>query len=440
MRLLSLLLLLAALASPRVSAAPVALETPAGVPRSLGLQISVNFSDRDADSLVALGIAWVRVQIDWEAVERGARGRYFFDQADPVLDRLARRGLRPLILLAYNHGFYRPECKACAIDTPELRRAFAAYARALADHVRCKYPGLPVLYEVWNEPDSDDNWKPRLDAGQYTQLAAEVSRALRSLDSGSDPRPGVLGPAVSNLNSSGMQFLRDCFRHGLLRHLDGLSVHAYRHDIPGDREPRMPETAGADYARVRAMMAEAGRVIPIVSGEWGYGARPAAVKVARPEQFVREDEHPAYLARTWLVNLMHGISLSIWYEWRDADRLYAGNWVGNAGLLAEKGGKPAFESARTLLASLSGTGYLDRLPAGIPERHVLRFKDETSGRVALACWTTGNAPDTAVIATYRFGTFRTRDLLGVEGLLSAGPEGLRVPLSVEPRYVLGLPP
>ena len=67
---------------------------------------------------------------------------------------------------------------------------------------------------------------------------------------------------------NGKRFLEECFRAGLLEHLDAVSVHPYR------SYDRGPETAGANYARLRELIKKyapaAKRSLPILSGEWDY--------------------------------------------------------------------------------------------------------------------------------------------------------------------------
>ena len=118
-----------------------------------------------------------------------------------------------------------------------------------------------MLWEIWNEPNGNF-WSPKPDAQQYTALALATARAIRE----ADPQATIIGPASSGFP---WEFLETFLKSGVLEDLDAVSVHPYR-------EPnRPPETAAADYQKLRTLIARYAPParqdrIPILSGEWGY--------------------------------------------------------------------------------------------------------------------------------------------------------------------------
>ena len=163
------------------------------------------------------------------------------------------------------------------------------------------------------------------------------------------------------------------FRTGLLRYIDAVSLHPYR----GGR----PESAAQDYPAVRRLIqqyAPPGKVIPLVSSEWGY----STVNVT-PEQ------QGQYLAREWLSNLAEGVRLSIWYDWHD-DGLDPKDPEHHFGTVHnDYTPKPAFEAAQRLTQALSGYRFVKRLPRESDVDYLLLFAKDSS--VKLAFWTTGAA-------------------------------------------------
>ena len=93
----------------------------------------------------------------------------------------------------------------------------------------------------------------------------------------------------------------------MLDYLDGVSVHPYRD------YHRAPETAANDYkklgTRVDQYAPESKRgKIPILSGEWGYATHTKGLAL---------ETQAAFAARQQLANLLSGVPLSIWYDWKN---------------------------------------------------------------------------------------------------------------------------
>src|SRR5204863_7116651 len=71
--------------------------------------------------------------------------------------------------------------------------------------------------------------------------------------------------------------------------------------------PSVSTTSRSDGPSVRTASGS-DRVIPIISGEWGFSS-------AWPR--IDEAKQSALLARELLTNVANGIPISIWYDWRD---------------------------------------------------------------------------------------------------------------------------
>jgi polysaccharide biosynthesis protein PslG len=333
--------------------------------------------------LRAAGVALVRNDLDWAAVER-TPGVYDFTGSgiDAVVAAAETAGLRVLFILDYGNPIHGP---AQAVVDEAGRQAFAAFAAAAAT----RYGGRGHLWEIWNEPNLPQFWNGAAsgpDPLAYAALVAAVLPALRA----ADPSGAVLiGSVFMGLPAlvralggiPGSEFLDAVFAAGLLAVVDGVSVHLYR------AEP--PESAAAEVHAVRESMERAGRVVPLWSGEWGYStydpaARPSGVNYLPAVTPARQ---ASYVARMLLHNHLLGLAGSIVFKDRDAAPADPGNIEHHFGLLeGDLSPKPAYVAIATLVRLL-GTARMQRtLPLGRGEHGVV-FRGP-GGRRVVALWGT----------------------------------------------------
>jgi len=346
---------------------PVA-AAPSGLPQQrvpLPFGVNIHFTDPkpgEMEQLAAGGFKFVRMDFVWSSVER-EKGVYDFSAYDRLMKALDQYKIRPLFILDYSNQLYEPEH---SVRTAEGRKAFAAFAAAAAK----RYAGRGVLWEIWNEPNIEPFWRPQPSAEDYAALAIEAARAIRK----ADPKATILAPASSGFP---WEFFETIFKRGLLNEIDAVSVHPYRQEAP--------ETAGADYARLRELIAKytpAGKKIPIVSGEWGY-----SLCYRYAGQRVSPELQAQFLVRQWLFNMAEGVLLSIWYDWHD-DGPDPNETEHNFGTVTyDYKPKPAYIAAQTLTRELNGYTLRKRLETPSPSDYVLVFVKGSD--VKLAAWTTG---------------------------------------------------
>ncbi len=403
--------------------------TPAGIPRLQcpeGVGVNIHFvrgREQDLDLIAAAGFNFVRMDFSWGGTER-AQGQYTWDEYDELTKNLEERGLRALYILDYSNALYEDKItsrdpitgkEVTAIASPRKPDSVAAFARwaaAAAQH----YQGRGILWEIWNEPNISF-WKPKPEVRDYAALALATCQAMRQ----ADPQAMILAPASSGFP---WPFFESLFQSGVLEHLDAVSVHPYRNYSQG------PETAAADYLRLRALIeryAPPGkRSMPILSGEWGY---------ATHTQGVSPDTQAAFIARQQLANLYHGIPLSIWYDWKNDGTNPEYNEDNFGTVTHDLQPKPAYRAVQTLVQQLSGYWIARRLATGNPEAWVLLCVD-TAGNQKLAAWTTGKPgtirldlglkPDDRVSAV---------DGLGQDMTVRVEQAELAVELSHLPQYI-----
>lgn len=367
--------------------APASLKIPPTVGNGLG--VNIHFCDPKPGEMAMLrdaGFKWVRMDFHWGGTER-EKGRYDFRAYERLLKSLDAHGMRAMLILDYGNPLYD---EGLSPHTEAGRQAFARWAAAAAVH----FKGRGILWEMWNEPNIHF-WKPKPNPDDYAKLALEVGKALRQ----AAPGEPYIGPATSEID---LKFLESCFKAGLLEYWSAVSVHPYRQGGP--------ESAAADYKRLREMIARyapPGREIPILAGEWGYSA---AWKNST------EAKQGKMLAREFLTNLSDGIPLTIWYDWHDdgtdtKDPEHHFGTVANryfSGRDPVYDPKPAYLAAKILSTLLSGCKFEKRM-ASDKDDCVLQFSRKDHS--VFVAWTTAKEPRTVAIP-FGKGRFLATDHLG----------------------------
>jgi hypothetical protein len=333
--------------------------------------------EKDLDLIAAAGFKFIRMDFGWAGIER-KKGEYSWSEYDELLANLDRRGMRAILILDYSNQLYeqdvpatnplnnQPQRTLASPQHPESVAAFARWAAAAASH----FHGRHVLWEIWNEPNIFF-WAPKPDVTQYTTLALATCKAIRE----AEPEATIVGPATSELPWT---FLETFLKSGALEYLDAVSVHPYR------RPQSPPETSAPDFERLRQMIdryappARQGK-IPILSGEWGYSSFPKGVTV---------ETQAAFAGRQQLANLLSGVPISIWYDWKN-DGEDPNEREHNFGTVqSDLTPKPAYVSLKILTSELSGYRISKRLALESKDDYVLLCADK-AGREKLAAWTLG---------------------------------------------------
>lgn len=350
------------------------------IPAGVGVNIHFVTGHQDDLSLIqAAGFKFVRMDFSWSGTER-TKGKYDWHEYEELLDHLDQHGLRAVLILDYSHPMYEASVvctnplnnqlhtSIAAPQHPESVAAFAKWATAGVQHFR----GRHVLWEIWNEPNIEF-WSPHADAGQYSTLALAVCKSIRS----TTPDASIIGPATSELP---WDFLETVFKAGLLEYLDAVSVHPYR------RPNRPPETAAADFHKLRQLLeryAPESRKskIPILSGEWGYSSSTT--------KGVSLESQAAFAVRQQLSNLLEGVPLSIWYDWKNDGDDPAEREHNFGTVLPDLKPKPAYLAIQTMNRQLSGYRVARRLPLDSDQDYAVLCTGG-SDEQKVAAWTLGD--------------------------------------------------
>ncbi len=346
-----------------------------------GFGVNIHFTDPKPGEMKMLadaGFKWVRMDFHWGTTER-EKGKYDFRAYDRLMAALDEHGIRALFILDYANRHYD---NGLSPYSEECRAAFARWAAAAVEHFKER----GVLWEMWNEPNIKQFWKPLPNVTNYVALSRVVGKAIKAVA----PREQFCGPATSTID---LKFLEACFQMGTLEEWDAVTVHPYRQ--------KDPETVLSEYAKLRALIdkyAPKGKHIPIISGEWGYSCAWKNFDEARQAK---------YLPRQFLVNLMAGVPLSIWYDWHDdgPDPKEPEHHFGIVRFpyfkerVAPYDPKPSHLALQKLVAELRGYRFDKRIETDNPDDFVLMFRK--NWQTKYAAWTTNAAPRETIVGGRR---------------------------------------
>jgi hypothetical protein len=378
------------------------------VPDGFGVNIHFTGQPRDLDLIAEAGFKFIRMDLSWSGIER-QKGVYNFERTgyDALTEGCTKRGIRIVYILDYSNNLYESDR---SVRTDEGRKAFAAFAEAAAK----RYAGKDILWEIWNEPNLRQFWNPQPSADDYSKLVAATAPRVKK----ADPTGLVVAPATSGIP---FDWLEQCFKQGLLNHIDVLSVHPYR--------SKPPETVIADYTALRELIgryAPKGRQIPVISGEWGYS------NVNWDKNPLSDQQQAQYLARMFLTNLYQGIAVSIWYDWKN-DGTDPNEREHNFGTVAhDLTPKPAYLAAKTLASTLSGYTIKERMNLATGDDYAFRLAKD--GAQAMALWTTGQEHEVRMELKSDKGALIS--IVGEKIAIDGQERELRMTISQSPQYLL----
>jgi hypothetical protein len=181
-----------------------------------------------------LGVNWVRVAFDWSIVQPVQSGGYELAGYDKLVDVFARARINILGLLAYAPRWANGDQPS---HFPPLdSHNFASFASYLA--ARYALRGVHT-WEIWNEPNMPQFWKPRPDVAAYTKLLVTAHSAITKVDANSEVLSAGLAPAADTENSlSPATFLRGIYQSGGRGHFEAVGAHPYSFPAtPDDPHP-----------------------------------------------------------------------------------------------------------------------------------------------------------------------------------------------------------
>jgi len=290
--------------------------------------MSAEDADRELDAAALTNARWIRVHVDWYAVEK-VKGEYDWGYVDHWIDGARARGMRVLGLITNTPDWAK--APGAALYAPPIHAdEYATFAAAVAK----RYRDRVTDWELWNEPNL-----PRFlgfaesRAAVYVGLLKAAYPAIKAvqpnstvISAGLSPAVGVDGPA---------NFLNDMYVNGAKGYFDAVAMHPYVFPTGLAADP---ENAWTDLARAHDVMTLNGDGDKKVwMTELGAPTSdPAAEGVSEQEQ------------ATQILDVLAGLAAAGWagpafiYSIRDVDSANRGNREDNFGALLTTDFQPKF--------------------------------------------------------------------------------------------------
>ena len=345
----------------------ICLAVPAGshaaAPRAFYGVIAANDPGQTELSRMSTGgVGTLRINLVWGAVQSGPAAVFDWTHYDELIGNAARAGIRVLPTVYSSppwsavHEYYPPSRRTRREYGNFVRAAAARYGRR--GTFWTEHPDilrLPIRdWQLWNEPNLQGFWLPKLSPKSYVRLLRVFRHAVRSGDrSGRVLLAGLFPSPTAHGSVIGIplrRYLSGIYRQKRAKALfDGVDIHPY---------VRTPHRVLAWVKRTRGIMLRFNDPkTPIWLGEigWPTGGDPSPLTVSPERQ-------AAYLWRTF--NLLAAkrvrfrIAGAVWYSWRDVP---GHAWFNHTGLFTQEfEPKPSWNS----FASLTGSSAIAPASSG----------------------------------------------------------------------------
>lgn len=212
--------------------------------------------DRLVDFMGNSGVKWTRLTVSWPSVET-EQGRYEWARVDDVVDGLLDRGINVYLGTGCSsHPAYHDFPAGEYYPPTQESEALKAYCRYAAALVK-RYKGRVRHYEIWNEPNIRNFWRPEPDPEAYALMVREVGGAMKAVDPDIRVLAGVLAGVGEEQTRYAVEFMSE---PGTAEVMDILTYHPYNPS---------PETTLEDIIGLKEAVREIKPEMPIWQGECG---------------------------------------------------------------------------------------------------------------------------------------------------------------------------
>jgi len=232
----------------------------------------------------------------WHQIE-ATQGVFAWGTSDSVVDSLLGAGIEPLMVIWGSPAWANGSSDPSVVPTSDPQLSFwldhyRAFIRALAT----RYKGRVNHWELWNEPNILDFWKPpSIDV--YARWASAVESEIRAID----PNARVAYGSLTNLEVawdeiSGEEFLRGLYARGISPRIVSVHPYAYGNEPPEEGGPGDGKDTFRDVVTMRQVMLENGGESGVIwITEYGWWAGPSYFN---PSVSLTEGQQADYLGRS----------------------------------------------------------------------------------------------------------------------------------------------
>jgi hypothetical protein len=177
------------------------------------------------DGIKALGVGWVRYDIEWSNIEQSP-GQYNWAAYDQEVQAIWAHGLRSLAIIDYTPAWARrADCSSSKMCAPADPNTYASFAGMVAN--RYKAYGVHD-WEIWNEPNNVNFYQPAANPAEYTAMLRAAYTQIKQVD----PTSLVLTGGTAPEDSSGgylspVDFVTGIYAAGGKGAFDAVAAHPY---------------------------------------------------------------------------------------------------------------------------------------------------------------------------------------------------------------------
>lgn len=305
--------------------------------------------NQELNTFQALGVGWIRFDMQWEHVQPTNSSTYNWSLIDPVVAAAAAHHIKVLAILDFTPAWAASSsCVAgnshCAPADPNAFAAFAAAAVA-------RYSSQGVSdWEIWNEPNNTVFWGPNSDCDAYTDLLKAAYPAIKSADPNATVITAGLSPAATDgYNMSPPDFLSCIYADGGEPYFDAVGDHPYTF-------PSFPSNDGGGAWNQMAQGADSLRGIMVANGDSNKKIWVTEFGVPTngpdPNWYVSEAQQSAMMTDAFTT--YSGYSWAgpfFWYTYQDGGTSTSTNESFFGLLRADGSEKPAYTTLQNIIAS-----------------------------------------------------------------------------------------
>jgi hypothetical protein len=188
----------------------------------------------------SIGITSVRVDANWRLVQYLGPSDFDWRVLDQEVRSIRSAGMSvDLIIDGCPSWAAIPIAKNDMFAQPKSSSEFATYAA----EVVTRYRSMGVKYfEVWNEPNINEFWRPRPNPAAYTADLVAAYASIKKVDPAAVVISAGLAPASDNgVNYTPLTFVSDMYQDGVKGSFDYLGIHPYSY-------PALPDAASPGSA------------------------------------------------------------------------------------------------------------------------------------------------------------------------------------------------
>jgi hypothetical protein len=264
------------------------------------------------------GIRFVRMDFNWGMIEP-ARGEYDFSKYDHIFRELTASNVQVLAILQNpprwaSSGGNSPDF---SVYPPGSLDEYADFVERVVERYDGDgiddAPGSPRIdcYEIWNEENLEQFWRPKPDAAKYVELLKSAFYAAKYADPDCTVVMGGLagnGVDVGWEPEESKRFLQEIYDSGGKGFFDVVAIHPYVYPVPASSALRTLQTL---VNSTKTVMKRNHDDRPLWITEIGWSTFPNAWN----NPTVSEEEVAVWLTKVYTE--LKGVDKIFWHNFRD---------------------------------------------------------------------------------------------------------------------------